>query len=118
MLLSQYSHHIIAESKRAAICALAKHLQITGMVKVGWPGAIICEGDERNVQNFVSCLQGWRWKQLTVRGEEVLDVSGGLDELRAFDGWLGETTEMRVIADACRERGVEALFLTLMKIYR
>merc|ERR1712127_871325 len=51
-----FSHHIIASSKRQAISQWAAQLRLGGLAKIGWPGIIIVEGDERDVQHYVDAL--------------------------------------------------------------
>ena len=48
----------------------AIELNLGGCSKIGWPGLIAVEGDERNCQVYVQMLQRLRWKRFTVRGEQ------------------------------------------------
>ena len=116
-----YSHHIIAQSKRVAVVKTAIQLGLSGISKIGWPGVIVVEGEENNVKEYVRYLSGLRWKQLTVRGEEVIDMSptDTIESLRAFPKGFQEfgEKEMSLAAAACRDVGLEALFKTAMKIY-
>ena len=59
-----YSHHIIAPSKRKAIVQWALQLQLGGCSKIGWPGLIVIEGDEKHCQIYVEALQRLRWKKV------------------------------------------------------
>lgn len=65
-----YSHHIIAAEKRAAIATFARELELGGLVKHGWPGLIVVEGDRDDVEEYVRRLRRFRWKHFEVRGEE------------------------------------------------
>lgn len=116
-----YSHHIIANSKRTAVIQVALQLGLSGLSKIGWPGVIVVEGDELSCQEYVRYLSGLRWKQLTVRGEEVIDLKENqtIDSMRKFPKGMTEfgSDNMSECAAACREAGLEDLFKTAMKIY-
>eukprot|EP00747_Dinoflagellata_sp_TGD_P101034 gnl/TRDRNA2_/TRDRNA2_168222_c0_seq2.p1 gnl/TRDRNA2_/TRDRNA2_168222_c0~~gnl/TRDRNA2_/TRDRNA2_168222_c0_seq2.p1 ORF type:complete len:371 (+),score=41.65 gnl/TRDRNA2_/TRDRNA2_168222_c0_seq2:143-1255(+) len=109
-----FSHHIIAPSKQAA------QLRLGGMAKIGWPGLIIVEGDERHVRLYVDALSRLRWKHFVVRGEEIVDGKPGqsLDDLRVlplkFE--MFGTQGMSQFADRCRQFGLYDLFLACLKI--
>ena len=120
-----YSHHIIAKRKRADIQKLATMLQLTGYMKIGWPGLIVLEGLEAHCQQFYDTIKQWSWQYLVIRGQEIHDVKTTtsassvdrrIDEERRFKGFV-ETDNMSEVAQACREADLEALFQTCMKIY-
>uniref|UniRef100_H3GHE3 Major facilitator superfamily (MFS) profile domain-containing protein n=1 Tax=Phytophthora ramorum TaxID=164328 RepID=H3GHE3_PHYRM len=46
-----YFHHIIASNKRRVVKEWALELQLGGFSKIGWPGVVIVEGAEDNVQD-------------------------------------------------------------------
>ncbi|CBN74926.1 conserved unknown protein [Ectocarpus siliculosus] len=115
-----YSHHIIATQKRTGIMKAARDLRLGGFSKVGWPGVIVVEGEEGSCEDFVSTLRGWRWKHLTVRGEEKVRVPNGrtLDQERRLPALLielGEKEGVSVLAKHCREAGLGELFSTLLR---
>ncbi|GMF19211.1 unnamed protein product [Phytophthora lilii] len=115
-----YFHHIIASNKRRVVKEWALELKLRGFSKIGWPGVVIVEGLEANVQEYVRRLQHLRWKQITVRGEQTEEVSfGSLESLRRLPHGFHEFPEngMSELAAACRAAGLEDLFLTTMKIY-
>eukprot|EP01063_Lacrimia_lanifica_P006779 TRINITY_DN14273_c0_g1_i2.p1 TRINITY_DN14273_c0_g1~~TRINITY_DN14273_c0_g1_i2.p1 ORF type:complete len:256 (+),score=99.27 TRINITY_DN14273_c0_g1_i2:58-825(+) len=117
-----YSHHIINGTKRKDIKEWALELRLGAVCKIGWPGIIICEGDEGACREYVTRLQAHRWKHFVVRGEEVVDVppGGSVDDLRALGrGYieLGED-DMKALAAMCKEAGLEELFMTCMKVYK
>ena len=67
-----YSHHIIANDKRAAIRKWAIELGLGGFVKHGWPGVVVVEGAEADADEYVRRLKrSFRWQHLVVRGEET-----------------------------------------------
>jgi hypothetical protein len=70
-----YSHHIIAQQKRAAIRENAADLKLGGFVKHGWPGLIVVEGSEENAAEFVRRLKRYQWQHLEVRGDETVEAA-------------------------------------------
>ena len=118
-----YSHHIIAKTKRRAIADLSRDYQLGGFAKIGWPGIIIIEGEEGNCDKFIDEIRGMRWQHLVVRGEELTPVPAislkTLDELRVLPPTVKELGEdkMSILAEKCRDAGLEDLFKTSMKMY-
>lgn len=110
-----YSHHIISNKKRSDIRSLASEFQLTGYVKIGWPGIIIVEGREGDCQAFYDTIRRWAWQYLVVRGEMQESVES-LEEKRLFTTFE-EVSDMSIVADHCRNVGLEALFRTSMKVY-
>jgi hypothetical protein len=113
-----YSHHIIAKKKRADIKTLAADYELTGYMKIGWPGLLIIEGDEEDCNQFYDEIRPWSWQYLVVRGEQKEQVPEGksMEAIRCFANFI-EVDDMSVVADHCREVGLEALFRTTMKQY-
>lgn len=116
-----YFHHIIAPTKRQVVMEWALELQLSGFSKIGWPGVVIVEGTEQDVQEYVRRLQHLRWKQMVVRGEQTERGEGrSVEQMRKLPRGFREFPEksgMAALAAACRDAGVEQLFLTTMKIY-
>jgi len=118
-----YSHHIISKKKRAEIRKLAAELQLTGCMKVGWPGLIIVEGLESNCCEFYDTIKRWQWQYLVLRGEMRdyvdCDVGNGVVVERGYRKFQDfvEIEDMSVVADRCRQVGLEDLFRTSMKQY-
>uniref|UniRef100_K3WQG3 RWD domain-containing protein n=1 Tax=Globisporangium ultimum (strain ATCC 200006 / CBS 805.95 / DAOM BR144) TaxID=431595 RepID=K3WQG3_GLOUD len=116
-----YFHHIINPNKRRVVMEWALELQLGGFSKIGWPGVVIVEGLEANAQEYVRRLQHLRWKQIVVRGEQTETCAQGetIDVMRRLPRGFQEFPEtgMSALAAACRDAGVEELFLTTMKIY-
>jgi hypothetical protein len=110
-----YSHHIISKRKRADILDLARQLNLTGFMKIGWPGIIIVEGSEEDCQLFYDGIKVWSWQYLVVRGE-MQEKCKELEKSRQFPVFA-EVNSMSVVANHCREVGLEALFRTSMKVY-
>eukprot|EP00956_Cyclotella_meneghiniana_P031937 scaffold85715_cov50-Cyclotella_meneghiniana.AAC.1 len=114
-----YSHHIIANSKRKDLASLAHNYKLGGYVKIGWPGIILFEGDETSVQTVVDEIKTWRWQHLSVRVEESFDVNiGTIDSYRKLPKTFVELGEndMSLLAQYCREAGLEYMFLQCLKI--
>jgi len=116
-----YSHHIIAPSKRNDLQSLARQYQLSGYVKIGWPGIIVMEGWEDACQDFYDEIRQWSWQYLVVRGEMqqavLKDDNDDETTYRRFPHGLQEVDDMSIVANACREADLEALFKTSMKIY-
>jgi hypothetical protein len=110
-----YSHHIIAKQKRADMRYLASHYKLTGYVKIGWPGIIILEGRDDDCNSFYDDMRRWNWKYLVLRGEMQEKVKD-IESKRLFPTFL-EVDDMSVVANHCREVGLESLFRTSMKSY-
>ena len=117
-----YSHHIINAAKRKAVVEWAVQLGLGGFSKIGWPGIIVVEGREQNVEEYCRALQRLRWKHFTVRGEDTVTIPPGedLDESRRLPSHFTELPEdgMSRLAAAMTAAGLRDLFLTSMKIYR
>lgn len=117
-----YSHHIINAAKRKAVVEWAVQLGLGGFSKIGWPGIIVVEGREQNVEEYCRALQRLRWKHFTVRGEDTEPIPPGedLDESRRLPPRFTELPEdgMSSLAAAMTAAGLRDLFLTSMKIYR
>ncbi|CAI5720190.1 unnamed protein product [Peronospora destructor] len=98
-----YFHHIIAFTKRRVVKEWALELQLGGCSKIGWPGVVIVEGVEDDVQEY----------------ELGEGNSGDINSLRRLPRSFQEFPEngMSDLAAACRAVGLERLFLTTMKIY-
>lgn len=112
-----YSHHIISKVKRSDLKSLAAEYELTGFMKIGWPGIIVIEGEESCCMEFYDKIRRWSWKFLVVRGEMQEKVLyHELDSKRL----LGEFQEISNMSDAaltCKKAGLESLFKTAMKVY-
>jgi hypothetical protein len=113
-----YSHHIISKVKRADLAMLFRELDLTGFVRVGWPGLILIEGVEGSCESFYNTIKRWSWQYLVVRGEmqepALLDAAGLIPRL--LPPYM-EVNDLSVISQHCQSVGLEALFRTLMKVY-
>jgi hypothetical protein len=111
-----YSHHIISKVKRTDIKCLASELQLTGYMKIGWPGVILVEGEEGGCQAFYDHIRRWAWQYLVLRGESIDPIprSSSLNSERKFSQF-SEVDNLSIVAERCRAVGRESLFLSIMK---
>eukprot|EP00527_Entomoneis_sp_CCMP2396_P006487 CAMPEP_0198139644 /NCGR_PEP_ID=MMETSP1443-20131203/2912_1 /TAXON_ID=186043 /ORGANISM="Entomoneis sp., Strain CCMP2396" /LENGTH=510 /DNA_ID=CAMNT_0043801833 /DNA_START=148 /DNA_END=1680 /DNA_ORIENTATION=- len=113
-----YSHHIISNQKRRDIQDLAKHYNLTGYIKIGWPGLIVIEGLDDACNHFYDDIRKWAWQYLVVRGEmQETCHEDNFESQRRFCHGFQEVDDMSIVADACRQANLESLFKTSMKIY-
>ena len=64
-------HHIKSLTKRKNIVAWAHELRIGGYSKPGFPGIIICEGQQEDVAEYVHRIRQMRWQAMSVRAEQL-----------------------------------------------
>ncbi len=69
-----WMHHILATSKRKEIVKTAEELSLSGVSKVGHPGAVFIEGIEANVDAFVAHIKSLRWQACQLRSEYQVDT--------------------------------------------
>lgn len=107
-----YFHHIMSSKKKAIIKSKAIEFNLGGVYCTGFPGVIVCEGNQTDVLDYVSCLQNLRWQHMVVKGEMICD-----EEERVFDnkGGLVLVDDMSAIANSCEEKGQKELFMTVYK---
>ncbi|KAL7451635.1 hypothetical protein ACHAWC_003460, partial [Mediolabrus comicus] len=99
---------------------LADQYNVGGYAKIGWPGVIVIEGDERDCISYVDSIRTMRWQHIVVRGEEQVPINSidELEQARVLPKKMYEVGDkMSDIAELCKEAGLEELFLTSMKIY-
>lgn len=97
-----YFHHIINKTKREIVIKEAIANELCGYSKIGWPGVVVVEGEESNVQSYVRHLFSLRWQEIRVRGEEQIPCKEGetIDSLRQLPRGFEELAEhqMSVLA--------------------
>lgn len=124
-------HHIKNLNKRKHIVQWAHELRLGGYSKPGFPGVIVCEGLDADVQEYIQRLRTLKWQAMAVRGEETerfetpespAAPGAAADAGRRFgaDPAFHELPEtgMSELAAACRTAGIEQLFLTALKIVK
>ncbi len=114
-----YFHHLINKHKREFVVRGAVAHGLGGYSKYGWPGVVVVEGEEEEVQAYVRLLQQLRWQEIRVRGEAQVVCGEGetVDDVRKLQKGFEELGEhdMSVLAQNLRAAGLEDLFRTLMK---
>ncbi|GAA5972705.1 hypothetical protein JCM11641_002985 [Rhodosporidiobolus odoratus] len=65
-----WSHHLLATGKRKDIVAWSTELELFGLSKPGYPGVIVIEGLQDQVDEFVHRIKQLQWKALQVRCEQ------------------------------------------------
>lgn len=114
-------HHIKSPKKRKHIADWSRELRIGGFAKVGYPGVIVAEGLQPDVEDFVARLRSQQWKAMAVRGEHTVrcPTQAEAEGKRHFAaGKVGELADgqLGVLGEHCRAAGLEGLFLTALKI--
>ncbi len=86
-----------------------------GFVKPGFPGILVAEGLGRDLDAYVHSIKSLGWQAMQVRADE----SSSETDLR-FGGVFRELPEdssgLTFLGQACRDAGLEALFLAALKI--
>lgn len=113
----------------------ARHYDLGGFSKHGYPGICIVEGELSNVLGFVRDIQQLRWKQMVVRGEEIEELSETVSTIPRTSFVESSPTaalinasrklpyayfELDSMSDAgalCKRSGLHDLFMTSMKKY-
>jgi len=110
-------HHIISKVKRADLKSVAADFAVGGYFKIGWPGVMICEGEESDVDEFLRAVHRWRWQAMVVRATEVSDVED-VASSRVLPAQLVELPQdaMSDLAARCEEAGLQHLFRAVLNL--
>lgn len=115
-------HHIKALSKRKTIVQSAAELHLGGYSKPGFPGVIVCEGLQSDVEEFQQRLRALKWQAMAVRGQELQEClsHAAAEASRCLGTTFRELPEngMSELAAICRASGRDDLFLSALKIVR
>lgn len=109
-----FMDHIKAESRRTQMIREATSLSVGGLIKPGYPGVCVVEGESIQVGQFVSWMKQIWIGRVAIRGEVALT---GDDSLRKLPSQLSDLgngknlPNMGVLGAACREAGLEEEFL-------
>ncbi len=90
----EYFIPTFAASKRKDIVQWSTELRLWGLSKPGYPGVIVVEGAEDQVDEFVHRIKQLQWKALQVRSETLgpeLMPPPGLDD-KARTEWALKTS--------------------------
>lgn len=60
-------HHIRAKRKKVTIQQAAKVLNLTGICKIGYPGILAVEGEEKQVREFIRIVKVLRLLRIICR---------------------------------------------------
>eukprot|EP00747_Dinoflagellata_sp_TGD_P079765 gnl/TRDRNA2_/TRDRNA2_160631_c0_seq2.p1 gnl/TRDRNA2_/TRDRNA2_160631_c0~~gnl/TRDRNA2_/TRDRNA2_160631_c0_seq2.p1 ORF type:complete len:345 (+),score=91.85 gnl/TRDRNA2_/TRDRNA2_160631_c0_seq2:56-1090(+) len=112
---SCFSHHIIAECKLEVIREWAAQLRLGVLMKIGWPGVLVIEGDERAVVAYVDALSALPWRYFKVRGARLVEgyPDQCVDDFRLLPiavEEFGEDLKIDVLEARCQELGVLDLY--------
>ncbi|TFY60751.1 hypothetical protein EVJ58_g4950 [Rhodofomes roseus] len=66
------SHHLVSPNKRRSLQHWSASLSLIGFAKVGHPGVIYCEGEQAQVEEFVTNVKAMQWLALRMRFIEPL----------------------------------------------
>lgn len=88
-LILIWTHHLLSTQKRKFIRDRSDALALVGYSKPGYPGVIVVEGFEGDVDLFVRELKELRWQALSVKSERShqymqLDPRIGLQEVESM----------------------------------
>lgn len=134
-------HHIKSLTKRKHIVTWAGELGISGFCKPGFPGIIVAEGKQADVEEYIRRIWQLRWQAMSVRAEEhdagVLTKDSPASECEATHASEEQQDSLRMprrllqagfvelsekgmdeLAAACQAAGLQEMFLTSMKIAR
>ncbi|PNS14753.1 hypothetical protein CAC42_1982 [Sphaceloma murrayae] len=113
-----WSHHLLATSKRKDIISWARELHLSGFSRPGYPGAVVIEGIEVNVDEFETRIKALKWQALQVRGSEVRESPSLVRAGTSID--FKEVEDLSDIVKGLKEceDGLGEWFLEGMKIGR
>lgn len=134
-----WSHHLLATSKRKDIVSWSSELNLYGISKPGYPGVIVIEGSEENVDEFVWRIKQLQWKALQIRCEQdgatikpppEVSPNDALEWVMRHKSQLGpslssdpaekicvrEVEGLNELGELMRKSGLEDVFLTALKI--
>lgn len=113
-----FMDHIKAESRRAQMIQKATELDVGGLIKPGYPGVCVVEGNSANVEEFSSWMKQIWIGRVAMRGEVTIDdPQASLGSFRQLPNPLHDLGDgknlpnMGVLGSACRENGLEDEFL-------
>lgn len=106
-------HHITKSDRISSILNEAREHNLTGILKHGYPGVVLIEGTTQNCDKFVKWIKadksteggfGRNWGH-HVRGEITVDARSLLETTT-----LHSTDDLSIVAQHCREAGLEDEF--------
>lgn len=119
-------HHVKSGKKRKKMREWSVELSVDGVVKCGYPGVCVVEGEVQACDEFVRRLRGLGWSAMSVRAAEDDDeefVDDGEDGEGAASrrglrrGWseIGEDGGMSALAEVLRHANLERLMSAALR---
>ena len=78
-----YFHHIYSTEKRQNLVKWAIEFDLSGFVMPGKPGIMCLEGDEMNIQEYMTRVKKLPWQKVQIKDITTIK-SNNLNELRKF----------------------------------
>ncbi|KAK9900307.1 hypothetical protein P389DRAFT_10611 [Cystobasidium minutum MCA 4210] len=75
-----WAHHLLANSKRKDIQHWSTELKVWAIAKIGYPGVMVFEGLEEDVDEFIKRIKALQWYALQVRYEETFEAQEDASE--------------------------------------
>jgi len=107
-LLTILWHDASAASKRKDIVQWSSELRLWGLSKPGYPGVVVVEGVEEQVDEFVHRIKQLQWKALQVRSETLgpeLTPPAGLDDKARIE-WALKTSHFGKVLSRSKDERV------------
>jgi hypothetical protein len=107
-------HHITSSDRRKSIVREARELNLTGILKYGYPGVVLIEGPVVACDEFTSWIKGNKsiqggfgrnWGH-HVRGEINFESESSTTMMKSFK----EIENLSIMAKSCKEMGLEDEF--------
>ena len=119
-------HHVKSGKKRKKMREWSGELSVNGVVKCGYPGVCVVEGEVQACDEFVRRLRGLGWSAMSVRAaedddEEFLDDGDGegaaVSRRGLRRGWteIGEDGGMSALAEVLRHASLERLMSAALR---
>lgn len=120
-------HHVKSGKKRRKMREWSAELSVDGVVKCGYPGVCVVEGETRACDEFVRRLRSLGWSAMSVRAaedddeeefdEEFADDKGAVSKRGLRRGWseIGEDGGMSALAEVLRHANLERLMSAALR---
>ena len=118
-------HHVKSGKKRKKMREWSGELSVNGVVKCGYPGVCVVEGEVQACDEFVRRLRGLGWSAMSVRAaedddEEFVDDGdgeGAASRRGLRRGWseIGEDGGMSALAEVLRHANLERLMSAALR---
>ncbi|WFD34506.1 hypothetical protein MCUN1_001347 [Malassezia cuniculi] len=98
-----WAHHLVAPSKRRQLAAWCPELRVWGIIKLGYPGYLCFEGEEKDVADIASRVRHMQWHALSLRTEETWSYSGTPEEALRACPFAQVDANARTLRTHCEE---------------